>query len=127
MDKERIKLKGNRQKIIVPIHPSQGKPQTEPTDDDADTQQLYQITNNEYYSKPNTHGKIHLKNLESIGYNSDTKLYDSQIENYELQAQDYWTIESNPKRKKDSDFPSLASQKKIKEKLESIQPWHPQK
>ena len=28
LDKERIKLNGNRQKVIVPIHPSQGEPWT---------------------------------------------------------------------------------------------------
>ena len=32
LDKERIKLKGNGQKVIVPIHPSQGEPWTEPLD-----------------------------------------------------------------------------------------------
>ena len=26
LDKERIKLKGNEQKVIVPFHPSQGEP-----------------------------------------------------------------------------------------------------
>ena len=30
LDKEQIKLKGNGQKLIVPIHPSQGEPLTEP-------------------------------------------------------------------------------------------------
>ena len=36
--------------------------------------------------------------------------------------------QSNPslKGKQNSDFPSLASHKNFKEKLESIQPWHPQ-
>ena len=86
MDKERIKLKGNRQKIIVPIHPSQGKPQTEPTDDDADTQQLYQIKNNEYYTKPNAQGELHLGNPSSVGHNLNPEFYDWQIENYKLQA-----------------------------------------
>ena len=36
LDKERIKLKGNGQKFIVPIHPSQGEPWTEPIDEEAD-------------------------------------------------------------------------------------------
>ena len=36
LDKERIKLKGNGQKVIVPIHPSQGEPWTEPIDEEVD-------------------------------------------------------------------------------------------
>ena len=43
LDKERIKLKGNGQKFIVPIHPSQGEPWTEPIDEEVDIRQLYQI------------------------------------------------------------------------------------
>ena len=33
LDKERIKLKGNGQKVIVPIYPSQGEPCIEPIDE----------------------------------------------------------------------------------------------
>ena len=36
LDKERIKLKGNGQKVIVPIHPSQGEPWTKPIDEEVD-------------------------------------------------------------------------------------------
>ena len=36
LDKERIKLKGNGQKVIVPIHTSQGEPWTEPIDEEVD-------------------------------------------------------------------------------------------
>ena len=54
--KERIKIKGNGKKFIVPIHPSQGEPWIEPIDDDVDIQQLYQIKNNEYYIEPNAYG-----------------------------------------------------------------------
>ena len=36
MDKERIKLKGNGQKVILPIHPSQGEPWTELVDEEVD-------------------------------------------------------------------------------------------
>ena len=36
LDKERIKYKGNRQNIIVPIHPSQGEPWIEPIDEEVD-------------------------------------------------------------------------------------------
>ena len=40
LDKERIKLKGNGQKVIVPIHPSQGEPWIEPIDEEVDIWQL---------------------------------------------------------------------------------------
>ena len=53
LDKERIKLKGNEQKVIVLIHPSQGQPCTEHIDEEVDVQQLYQIQNNEDCAKPN--------------------------------------------------------------------------
>ena len=46
LDKERIKLKGNGQKFIVPIHPFQGEPWTEPIDEEVDIRQLYQIQHN---------------------------------------------------------------------------------
>ena len=35
LDKERIKFKGNGHKVIVPIHPSQGEPWTEPIDEEV--------------------------------------------------------------------------------------------
>ena len=41
LDKERIKLKANGQKVIVPIHPSQGEPWTEPIDEEVKIRQLY--------------------------------------------------------------------------------------
>ena len=76
LDKERIKLKGNRQKVIVPIHPSQGEPWTEHIDEEVDIQQLYQIQNNADYTEPNIYGELHLGNQDSLGYNSDADLYD---------------------------------------------------
>ena len=72
LDKERIKLKGNEQKVIVPIHPSQGEPWTEPIDEEVNIRQLYQIQNNANYTELNIHGELHLGNQDSVGYNSDT-------------------------------------------------------
>ena len=86
LDKERIKLKGNRQKVIVPIHPSQGEPWKEPIDEEVDIQQLYQIQSNADYAKPNIYGELHLGNQDLVGYNLDAKLYDWEVENYETQA-----------------------------------------
>ena len=36
LDKERIKLKGNGQNVIVPAHPSQGEHWTEPIEKEVD-------------------------------------------------------------------------------------------
>ena len=92
LDKEIIKLKAKGQKVIVPIQPSQGEPWEEPIDEEVNVRQLYQIQNNEDYTKPNIYGEIHLGNPDSIGYNLDTELYDREMENYELQARECWTI-----------------------------------
>ena len=40
LDKERIKLKGNGLKVIVPIHPSEGETWTELIDEEVDIRQL---------------------------------------------------------------------------------------
>ena len=76
LDKERIKLKGNSQNVIVPIHPSQGEPWTEPIDEEVDIRQLYQIQNDANYTEPNIHGELNLGNQDSVGYNSNAELYD---------------------------------------------------
>ena len=86
LEKERIKLKGNRENIIVPIHPSQGEPWTKPIDEEFDVQKLYKIQNKEDQIEPNSYGEIQLGNQDSVGYNSDAELYDWEIENYETKA-----------------------------------------
>ena len=83
LDKERIKLKGNGKKVIVPIHPSQGEPWTKPIDEEVDIRQLYQVQNNEDYREPNIYGELYLCNQDSVGYNSVAELYDWEVENYE--------------------------------------------
>ena len=98
LDKERIKLKENGQKVIVPIHPSQGEPWIEPIDEEVNIRQLYQIQNNEDYTEPNVYGEIHLGNQYSVGYNSEAKLYDWEVENYKTQARDCWTIQTVQKK-----------------------------
>ena len=92
LDKERIKLKGNVKKVIVPIHPSQGEPWTEPIDEEVEIWQLYQIQNNEDYNEPNIYGELHLGNQDSVGYKLDVELYDWEFENYETWARGCWTI-----------------------------------
>ena len=76
LDKEQIKLKGNGQKVIVPIHPTQGEPWTKPIYEEVDVRQLYQIQNNADYTEPNIHGELHLGNQDLVGYNSNAELYD---------------------------------------------------
>ena len=83
LDKEHIKLKGNGQKVIVPIHPSQGDPWTEPIDEEVNIKKLYQIHNTTDYTEPNIHAELNLGNQDSIGYNSDAELYVWEMENYE--------------------------------------------
>ena len=78
--------------MIVPIHPSQGEPWTKAIDEEVDVRKLYQIQNNEDYVEPIIYGELHLGNPDSIGYKSDVELYDSEMENYEVQARECWTI-----------------------------------
>ena len=61
LDKERIKLKGNGQNVIVPI-----APWNEPIDEEVDVRQLYQIHNNTDYTEPNIYGELHLGNQDSV-------------------------------------------------------------
>ena len=98
LEKEWIKLKGNGQKVIVPIHPSQGQPWIESIDEEVDVWQLYQIHNNTNYTEPNTHGELYLGNKDSVGYNSDAELYDWEMENYETQERGCWTIQKIQKK-----------------------------
>ena len=62
LDQERIKLKENGKKVVIPIHPSQGEPWTEPITEEVNIRQLYQIHNNEDYTEPNNYGELHLGN-----------------------------------------------------------------
>ena len=92
LEKERIKIKGNRKKVIIPINLSQGEPWTKPIDKEFDIRQLYQIQNNKDYTEPNIYGELHLGNQDSVGYNLDVELYDWEVENYETQERGCWTI-----------------------------------
>ena len=86
----KMDAKRDGQKVIIPIHPSQGEPWTEPIDEEVDIRQLYQIQNNADYTEPNIHGELHLGNQDSV---SDAELYDWEIENYKTQARGCWTIQ----------------------------------
>ena len=99
LDKERIKLKGNRQKVIIHIHPSQDEPWTEPIDEEVNVRQLYQIQNNEDYTEPNIYGEFHLGNPNSIWYNLDVELYERGMKIYEIQEREFWIIQAISKNK----------------------------
>ena len=87
-NKERIDFKGNKKKVIVPIHPSQGEPWTEPIDEEVDVRQLYQIQNDEDYTEPNIYGELHLGNQDFVGYNLEVELYDQEMETMKLMQED---------------------------------------
>ena len=82
VDKDKIKIKGNKKNIIIPLNPRDGQPWEEPRYNDVDVQRLYQIMhNNEDIIKPNNSGEIHLGSPMSVKQNSDSELYTWKIEN----------------------------------------------
>lgn len=97
LEKDRVKLKGNGRKIIIPLDPSERKPWSEPLDEDHEVRCLYQIINEQRdYIEPNAQGEILAESPLSIGHNSNLDLYNWQIENYEAHSKDCWTIEAIP-------------------------------
>ena len=87
LEKERIQLKEEGKKVIVPINPSEGKPWEEPDDANDGIQRLYEIVqNNEDTVEPNNYGELHLGRPISVGYNSDSKVYGWKMANYEAKA-----------------------------------------
>ena len=47
--------------------------------------------------EPNDWGEIEIGSLTSVGRNSDSNLYDWELEKYESYVEDYWSIEAIPK------------------------------
>ena len=93
LEKGRIKIKGKGKRVIIPLDPVEGRAWEEPDDDDFNAQRLYQvIKSNEDIIEPNINGEIHLGSPLSIGYNSDSELYDWEIEKYESIARDSYSI-----------------------------------
>jgi hypothetical protein len=87
LERDRIKLKGSSRKIIIPLDPKEGKPWVETWDETHETQRLYQVMNEQKDNvEPNSEGEILVGSPLSIGQNSNTKLYNWQMENYEAQA-----------------------------------------
>ena len=98
LEKDRIKLKGQGKKIIIPLDPKEGAPQEEPDDSEARVRKLYQVIQSNLDTvKPNDRGELDIGSPTSIGFNSDSNLYDWELEKYESYARDYWSIEAIPK------------------------------
>lgn len=76
LEKGRIKIKGKGKRVIIPLDPIKEKGWEEMDDDDINTRRLYQvIQSTEDTMEPNTNGELHFGSPLSVGYNSDSKLY----------------------------------------------------
>ena len=98
LEKDRIKLKGQGKKIIIPLDPKEGTPWEELDDTEDKVKQLYKVIQSNYdLVEPNDQGKLDLGSLTSIIRNSNTDLYDWQLEKYESYAKECWTVKAIPK------------------------------
>ena len=98
LEKDRIKLKGQGKKIIIPLDPKEGTPWEEPDDTEDKFRQLYKFIQSNYdLVEPNDQGELDLGSPTSIDRNSDADLYDWQLEKYKSYAKDCWTIQAIPK------------------------------
>lgn len=93
LEKGRIKINGKGKRVIIPLDPVKGKSWEEADDDNLDARRLYQvIQSTEDTIEPNMYGEIHIGSPLSEGYNSDSELYNWEIENYESIARDSYSI-----------------------------------
>ena len=84
LEKDRIKLKGKGKKVIIPLDPKEGAPWEEPDDSEAKVRQLYRIIQSNLDTvEPNEQGELETGSLTSIRCNSDSDLYDWELEKYE--------------------------------------------
>ena len=89
LEKDRIKIKGQGKKIIIPLDPKEGTPWEEPDDIEDKVRQLYKVIQSNYdLVEPNNQGELDLGSPTSIGQNSDADLYNWQLEKYESYAKD---------------------------------------
>ena len=99
LEKGRIKIKGKGKRVIIPLDPVKGKAWEEADDDDVDALRLYQvIQSTEDTIETNMNGEIHLGSPLSVGYNSNSELYDWEIENYESIVRDSYSIMAIPRK-----------------------------
>ena len=99
LEKDRIKRKGQGKTVIIPLDPKEGAPWEEPNDSEAKVRKLYKIIqSNVYMIEPNDQGDFSIGSPTAIRCNSDSDLYDWELEKYESYAKDYWSIEAIPKQ-----------------------------
>lgn len=89
LEKDRIKLKWQGKKIIIPLYSKEGKPWEETNDSKECIWQLYQIMqSNADIVEPKDQGELDLGSPMSVGRNSNSDLYDGELEKYESYAKD---------------------------------------
>ena len=77
LEKDKIKLKGQEKKVIIPLDPKEGEPWEEPDDSEDKVKQLYKIVqSNSNLVEPNNQGELDIGSLTFIRRNSDADLYD---------------------------------------------------
>ena len=77
LEKDRIKLKGQGKKVIIPLDPKEGAPWEEPDDSEAKVRQLFNVIQSNLDTvEPNNQGKLDIGSPTSIGRNSNSDLYD---------------------------------------------------
>ena len=99
LEKDRIKLKGQGKKVIIPLDPKEGAPWEEPDDLEVKVRQLYKIIqSNLDIVEPNDQGELDIGSSTFVRHNSDSDLYDWELEKYESYAKDHWSVEAITKQ-----------------------------
>ena len=89
LEKDRIKLKGQGKKIIIPLDPKEGTPWEELDDIEEKVKQLYKVIQSDYdLVEPNDQGELDLGSLTRVGRNFSANIYDWQLDKYESYAKD---------------------------------------
>ena len=88
IEKDRIKLKGDNYRIIVPLDLKEEKPLLEPFDEYVDIWRLYQvIQSNEDSANPSKQGDLHFGTPISIGQNSKQNLMNGKLKSMNLELE----------------------------------------
>ena len=81
LEKDRIKIKGQGKKVIIPLDPKEGAPWEEPDDLEVKVRKLYKLMQSNLDTvEPNDQGELDIGTLTSVGHNSDYDLYDWELE-----------------------------------------------
>ena len=84
LEKDKIKLKGQGAKIIIPLDPKEGGLWEELDDSEARVRKLYKVMqSNLDMVEPNNQGELDLGLLTFVGCNYNSNLYDWEPKNYE--------------------------------------------